>query len=156
MNRPKWRDSDGNSSSETHSQRGHRLGVTEATLRREVMRDLESLMNSISLDSAADLSDFPAVEKSIINYGFPDIARRTLDELDTKGLETEIEKVLCSYEPRLERSSLRIARDKRLDPVELNVRYVVHAELLCEPLKVPVEFVADVEVTTGKIHISAL
>ena len=48
------------------------------------------------------------------------------------------------------------ALHRRIDPAELKIRYLVHADLLCEPLNVPVEFVADVEVTTGKVHISRL
>jgi type VI secretion system protein ImpF len=156
MKRPKWHEKVENGLPETHSRAVQRVAITEATLRREVTRDLEALMNCVSIDSTIDLSEFPMVEKSVINYGFPDIAIRTIDELEVAGLEHDIEKVLCTHEPRLAAASLRIARDRRIDPIELKVRYVVHADLLCEPLNVPVEFIADVEVTTGKVHIFPL
>jgi len=156
MKRPKWREKDEGELPKIQSRSVQRGAISEATLRHEVTRDLEALMNCVALDSTIDLSEFPMVKKSVINYGFPDIAIRTLDELEVAGLEHDIEKVLCTHEPRLAAESLRIARDRRIDPIELKVRYVVHADLLCEPLNVPVEFIADVEVTTGKIHIFPL
>jgi len=39
---------------------------------------------------------------------------------------------------------------------DLKVRFIVRADLFCEPLNVPIEFVADVEVDTGKIMIARL
>lgn len=156
MKLPKWREKDEKGLPALQSRSVQRVAITEATLRREVTRDLDALMNTVSLDSTLDLSEFPIVKKSILNFGLSDIAVRTIDELEAAGLEPVIEKVLRTYEPRLVAASLRIVRDRRIDPIELKVRYVVHADLSCEPLNVPVEFVADVEVTTGKIHIFPL
>jgi len=47
--------------------------VTETVLRREVGRDLDSLLNSIALESSMDMTDAPYARKSIINFGLPDI-----------------------------------------------------------------------------------
>jgi len=154
--RPNWRKKERQAPTEPITRTAQRTPITESILRQEVMCDLEALMNCVSMDSTIDLGEFPAAKRSILNFGFPDIARRTIDDLEANGLETEIKNVLCTYEPRLAASSLRIARDRRIDPIELRVRYVVHADLLCEPLNVPVEFIADVEVTTGKIHMFRL
>ncbi len=51
--------------------------------------------------------------------------------------------------------SLRIARDKQVDPVELKIRFVIRGQLVCHPLHVPVEFVADI-VESGKIVVNRL
>ncbi len=130
-----------------------RLSIDVKSLRRDVAQDVETLLNCISFDSGEDLGDFPHVQNSVLNYGFPSLAKRTMDELERSGLEPEIERVLRAYEPRLIPSSLRVARDRRVDTVELKIRYVVQADLACEPVDIPMEFVADVEVTTGKIQI---
>ena len=42
------------------------------------------------------------------------------------------------------------------DGAELKLRFMVRAELFCDPLNVPVEFVADVELDTGKISVNRL
>ena len=41
-------------------------------------------------------------------------------------------------------------------PEELKLRFVVHADLRCDPLNVPVEFVADVDLDSGGIQINRL
>ncbi len=133
-----------------------RVAVTEQTLRREVARDLEVLLNCVSMESSTDLTDFPAVRKSVLNYGFPDIAHRTIDELSAADLDQEIAEILRTFEPRLIASTIRVTRDKSVGDEELRIRYTVHSDLSCEPLNVPLQFFADVDVTTGNIQIHRL
>jgi len=133
-----------------------RVAITEPTLRREVARDLDALMNTIAMESTQDLQAFEHVRKSVLNFGFPDIAHRTIDELSLDDVEHEIATVLTSYEPRLVRSTVQVTRDLSVDIADLKVRFIVRADLFCEPLNVPIEFVADVEVDTGKIMINRL
>ena len=133
-----------------------RAAITEKALREELSLDLEALMNCVSMDSTVNLTDFPAVSKSILNFGFPDIAHRSIDELAASDIDSEIEAVLRRYEPRLVPGTVRVARDKNIDPAALKIRYLVHGDLMCEPLNVPIDFVADVEVNTGKFRINRL
>src|SRR5437667_3031639 len=53
--------------------------ITESMLRREVSRDLDALLNTIALDATVDMEHAPHVRKSILNFGLPDIAVRTID-----------------------------------------------------------------------------
>jgi type VI secretion system protein ImpF len=64
--------------------------------------------------------------------------------------------VLASHEPRLLRDTVQVTRDSSVDAADLKVRFIVRADLMCEPLNVPIEFVADVEIDTGKIMITRL
>lgn len=130
-----------------------RSSINEQRLRDAVKQDIETLLNCVAFDSAGDLNELSRVRKSVLNYGFPSLGKRTMDELERTGLEPEIERVLRAFEPRLIPSTLRVVRDRRVDSIELKIRYVVHADLACEPVAVPLEFTADVEVTTGKIQI---
>jgi type VI secretion system protein ImpF len=150
--RVKWREETGRSA-ETRSRTVQRVPITEAVLRREVSVDLEALMNCVSLDSTLDLRDFPSVARSVLNFGFPDIVHRSIDELAAEDIDGDLEEVIRKYEPRLVASTVRVSRDTSVDTTELKIRYVVHGDLSCEPLNVPVQFVADVEVATGKIQI---
>ncbi len=135
---------------------GGRAAVSEAILRKEVARDLESLMNTIALESSEDLSGLDSVRRSILNYGLPDIARMTLDESRVDGLSAELRTALMNYEPRLVPASIRATRDMSARAEELKLRFLVTADLRCEPLNVPVEFVADVDVESGGIHVNRL
>lgn len=133
-----------------------RSPITELHLRREVARDLESLMNTVAFESAQDLHEFAEVRKSVLNFGLPDIVHRTIDDASVADVRTEIESVLKHFEPRLASESVHAARDTEVDKTELKVRFVVHAELRCEPVNVPVEFVADVDVDGNAIQINRL
>jgi type VI secretion system protein ImpF len=133
-----------------------RAPITETLLRREVARDLEALMNTVALESAVDLRGLEHVRASIINFGLPDIVHRSIDEAGVDHISTEIETVLEIFEPRLAHDSIHAARDKSIDSTELKIRFMVQAELRCEPVDVPVEFVADVEVDSSAIQINRL
>lgn len=129
--------------------------ITESMLRREVFRDLDALLNTIALDETVDMEHAPHVRKSILNFGLPDIAVHTIDETAVDDIPDEIRTAIINYEPRIAPDSLRVARDKEVDPVELKIRFVIRGELVCHPLHVPVEFVADI-VESGKIVINRL
>ena len=133
-----------------------RVAITEPMLRREVSRDLDALVNTIALESSEDLAPFEYARRSILNYGLPDIGHRSIDEITVSDVGHEIATSLMNFEPRLVRESIRVQRDEEVDAAGLKIRFVVRADLSCEPLNVPVEFVADVEVDTGKIVINRL
>src|SRR6201996_4423566 len=57
-----------------------RAPISESGLRREVSGDLGDLLNTVNLDSAIGLDDMPQVATSVLNFGFPDLSTRTIDE----------------------------------------------------------------------------
>jgi type VI secretion system protein ImpF len=129
--------------------------ITELVLRREVYRDVDALLNSIALESTIDMTDAPYARKSIINFGIPDITHRTIDEADVDKIPAEIKGALINYEPRLAAASVRVTRDASVDPAELKIRFIVRADLTCDPVHVPVEFVAEV-IEPSKIIVNRL
>jgi len=133
-----------------------RTAISEPVLRREVAQDLEGLMNTVALESSLDLEPTEYVRRSIINYGFPDLAHRTIDENSLDEIRDEIKRVLVNYEPRLLPESIRVGRDEVAKQAELKIRFVVNADLFCNPVNIPVEFLAEVEVDTAQILLSRL
>lgn len=130
-----------------------RAAITESKLRQEIAIDLEALVNTINFGSSTDLSRFEHVRRSVLNHGFPDIQNRSIDEYRVGNIKSELAEVLVGFEPRLVKQSIVVERDESLDGAELKIRFVVRADLNCDPLNVPVQFVADVELDTGKIAI---
>ncbi|NEU96415.1 type VI secretion system baseplate subunit TssE [Bradyrhizobium uaiense] len=133
-----------------------RFPISETLLRREVSHDVETLLNTIALESTLDLTGYACVRTSILNYGFPDIANRSIDEVTDEELSDALRMSLTTYEPRLDRKSIRVRRDTTVDPEQLKLRFFVQSDLKCEPLNVPVEFVADVDLDSGDIQINRL
>jgi type VI secretion system protein ImpF len=133
-----------------------RGAITEPLLRREVASDLSALMNTVALESCIALDAHGYVRRSVLNFGFPDLVHRSIDELSTNDIGAELRQVLARFEPRLAPDSIEVTRDPNVDKGELKIRFLVSAELSCEPLNVPVEFIADVEFDSGKIMINRL
>lgn len=133
-----------------------RFTITEALLRREVGRDIAALMNTTNLEAATDLEAFPEVRRSILNFGFPDLVHRTLDEGDVGQIAAEIERALTDFEPRLAPASIDARRDLSPDIPDLKIRFLVRADLVSDPVNAAVEFIADVELDTGLIKVDRL
>jgi type VI secretion system protein ImpF len=131
-----------------------RSTMSEAALQRTVGEDLENLMNTINLEAAIDIEEHDAVRRSILNYGFADVVHRSIDEIGVDDVGEEIQTALRIFEPRLVPDSVHVARDRTIDTSELKIRFVVRADLDCDPLNVPVEFVAELERDSGKITVS--
>ncbi len=81
------------------------------------------------------------------------MTRLTIDEHRVDSISEISRPSRCADEPRLIAKSIAVERDDNLDPAELKVRFLVRADLNCEPLNVPVQFIADLELDTGKIAI---
>jgi type VI secretion system protein ImpF len=129
--------------------------ITESVLRREVGLDLDALLNTIALESTIDMTAAPYVRKSIINFGIPDITHRSIDEARVADITEEIRLAIIDFEPRLAAASVRVTRDTSVDPVELKIRFIVRADLTCDPVHVPVEFVAEI-IESGRIAVDRL
>ena len=78
-----------------------RAPIPETELRKTVNTELVALFNTTNLEAIEDLSTAPEVRKSIINFGFPSLTRRTIDENEVSGVAREIETALRDFEPRL-------------------------------------------------------
>lgn len=133
-----------------------RTPISESGLRREVTGDLLNLLNTTNLDAAEDLTDAPEVRRSILNYGFPDLTWRTIDENALIDIARDIEIALADFEPRLARDSIKARRDYSVSAEELRLRFLVKADLRAQPVSVPVEFAAEVELDSGKIKVDRL
>lgn len=128
--------------------------ISETTLRREVARDLDQLLNTIALGSSIDLGPYPEAARSIINFGIPDIVHLSIDDMGVSDIAGDMAEALRIFEPRLAAESIVIKRDDKISAAGLAIRYTVRAELLSNPVNIPVEFVADVEMDSGKIRVS--
>lgn len=133
-----------------------RRGVLEQQLRAELAEDVRTLLNSVNLGSALDLSGLPYVSRSILNFGLDDLSSVTIDEDAVAAVGRGLKDVLCRFEPRLLRSSVRVEKDTAVHSTDMIVRFLVRADMRCDPLDVPIEFVADLELESAKVRIFKL
>jgi type VI secretion system protein ImpF len=133
--------------------RARKGAVSEGQLREQLALDLNALLNTVNMEAGFDLTEFPKVRESILNYGIPEISNRSIDEHRVADIVDEIRAALILYEPRLLPDTLAVIRDTTVDPHSLNIRFAVSGEMACDPAAVAVEFVADIEIDTGKMRI---
>lgn len=133
-----------------------RAPISEYELRKLVNSDLVALLNTTNFEAAEDLSSTPEVRTSILNFGFPDLTHRSIDEGGVNAIAREIETALRAFEPRLASGSIKARRDDAVTAETLRVRFLVSAELRVYPVNVPAEFVAEVEIDSGKVRIERL
>ncbi|TYC50446.1 type VI secretion system baseplate subunit TssE [Rhodobacterales bacterium] len=128
-------------------------GISEQTLLAEVRRDLQALLNTVNLNSSQDLSDFPEVQSSIINYGLPDLSVHVVDSIRIDKLADDIRQALIHFEPRMDPRTLKVERDREAESETFKVRFVIKADIRCDPVRVGTEFIADVDPSYGRIKI---
>lgn len=133
-----------------------RRGADETLLKHNLAIDLLSLVNTIDLESAIDLSDYDYVKRSVLNFGLFDISGLTSEEVAVGSVGTRLREALLNHEPRLRSESLRVEKEEGSDDIEQKVRFNVSAEMACDPLDVPLEFVAEVDVGSGAVRLTRL
>jgi type VI secretion system protein ImpF len=130
-------------------------GTDEAKLKRDLAIDLGALVDTINLASATDIEGLSYVKKSVLNYGLDDLTHITVESNDVAEIGKQLKAAILHHEPRLSPDSLAVERAED-DDVNQRVRFRVRAELLSKPLDIPIEFVAEVDVGSGKILLPRL
>jgi len=135
---------------------GARHGVSEAEIKKNLSMDLVTLSNTIDLESAIDLGDCEYVRKSILNYGLHDVTHLTSDEKAVEEIVDIIRDSLLAHEPRISKDALEIQKTEDFDEVNQRVHFEISSEIESKPYNIPIEFVAEVEVASGKLQLKKL
>jgi type VI secretion system protein ImpF len=133
-----------------------RTGAADSVLRENLALDLVSLVNTIDLGSVVDLTELPYVSRSILNFGLYDLTHLTSDEPGVDDVGRNLVTALLQHEPRLKPETLTVERQTGFDDVTQRIRLNVAAEMSSRPFDVPVEFVAEVDVGSGKVVLTRL
>ena len=128
--------------------------VNEAQLREQVRRDLSWLFNTTQLAAGTDLTPYPQVQRSILNYGIVDLTGQLLSSINPEQLEKSVRAALLSYEPRLLPDSLQISAKLGKNPFGTAALVVeVKADLHADPLPLALHVRTEIDVETGRVHV---
>jgi type VI secretion system protein ImpF len=129
--------------------------LSPARLRECVRRDLTWLLNTTHLAALEDLQAHPEVQRSVLNYGMPDLAGRTSSSIDIRSLERMLVKVIADFEPRLLKSSVKVK--VVADPEKMNhnaMCFSIEAELWAQPLPLRLFLRTDIDLETGTVNVT--
>ncbi len=122
-------------------------------LRQSVLRDISWLLNADSMESVVDLTDYPEVAKSVLNYGIKDLAGRTVAGTNLSSIEKAIKQAINIYEPRILPNSLTI---QVLLSDEMNhqaLSFDIEANLWAQPLPLHLYLRTEINKITGDINL---
>jgi type VI secretion system protein ImpF len=118
-------------------------------LRDSVFRDLRWLLNSMSLDTTEELARYPHVERSVLNFGMPALAGRTMSSIDPKTTAERIAAAIRCFEPRL--SKVRVTPEKRAyGNQEFALEFRIEAELWGQPAPQQLLMNTRIDLDTGQ------
>ncbi|WP_374243830.1 type VI secretion system baseplate subunit TssE [Zoogloea sp.] len=130
--------------------------LTKIELHAAVRRDLTSLMNAVRLGASEDLSAYPEVERSVLNYGMPAFAGEIASTLDMHGLEASIRNAILRFEPRILAESLLVeAIDNGNVLGSHNVVCVkISAQIWAQPVPLELLLRTEVDLETGQVALA--
>ena len=128
--------------------------VDDAALREQVRRDLTWLFNTTHLQSNTDLSLYPEVQRSIINFGISDLTGQQLSSIKPEALAKNVREALLAFEPRFLPSSIAIAVRLGRNPFGAAALIVeIEADLFAEPLPLALRLRTEIDVETGRVTV---
>jgi type VI secretion system protein ImpF len=129
--------------------------LSRARFRECVLRDLTWLFNSLSLEASLDLDLFPCVSTSVLNFGMPSFAGRTLTSIDPMQAAEQLRRAVELFEPRL-----RAVRVRPTQPVHEARRdtgavleFMIDAELWGQPVAQRMQISTRIDTTNGEISL---
>lgn len=130
------------------------LRRSDTPLRDEIRDDLSNLFGTVQLGAAVDLTDFPYVMRSVLNYGMSDVSRLAVTEAGSASAIRDLRAAITAHEPRIVPKTLAIA------PVESNSQQVAHftitAEMRADPVHLELAFDAHVDIGAARVSMSAV
>jgi len=138
-----------------NSESRERRVLSAAQLRQSVQRDLGWLFNAIRLGAVEDLEPYPEVVRSVLNYGFPDLAGRTVSSIEVPMLERTLRRVIWDYEPRLLRDSVKVTLSRDVDQAGHNaLRFDIEADLWSDPIPIRLYLRTEIDLEDGRVRVS--
>ena len=128
--------------------------ISVRQLRECVLRDLGWLMNTSRLDCTQDLSDYPEVARSVLNYGIRDLTGFTLSSVNSVDVERLIRQAILQFEPRLLPHTVRVRVTKNEETMSQNsLTFFIEGQLWAQPLPLQLFLKTEIDLEVGSVTV---
>lgn len=124
----------------------------EAALRTTIRRDLAWLLNTTNYGALGALDAYPHVKTSVLNYGVPDLAGKSLQGRTVLDRAREIREAVRTFETRLEPNSL-IVEPVKNDRSANSISFVIHGDIRSALRTMPVQFRTELDAETASVKV---
>jgi type VI secretion system protein ImpF len=132
---------------------GELKSISMRRLREYVCRDLGALLNCASLDAVVDLTAYPHVQASVVNFGMPSLAGRAARSADPLQIAATIEAAIRRFEPRL--SAVRVTPEMGEEGNETHVlAFRIEAQLWGQPAPLQLVLRTRIDVDSGSVNVA--
>jgi type VI secretion system protein ImpF len=132
---------------------GDAKSISMRRLRDYVCRDLGALLNSASLEAVVDLTSYPHVQSSVLNFGMPSLAGRSARSADPQQIAATIASSIRRFEPRL--SAVRVVPEMGEEGNETHVlAFRIEAQLWGQPLPQQLVLRTRIDVDSGSVAVA--
>ena len=140
----------------TREEAWRRRTVSADEYRAAVLRDLRWLMNSSCHLPNEDISQFPQVARSVLNYGTRDLAGATTDNIDGYELEQQFRQAIINFEPRIipETLQVRLVLNQQSPNDFAHIGFEIRGELWALPNPERIFFRTDIDLETGVCEVN--
>ncbi len=139
---------------ETKNEGRTRRVISLSRLRYLVRRDISWLLNAAQMEPLVDLEPYPEVEKSVLNYGIPDLSGSAVSGLQKEELERIIKSVLLTYEPRILSRTLRVRADISADRMSNNaIIFEIEGQLWAQPMPTEMFLKTEIDLENGQVEV---
>jgi type VI secretion system protein ImpF len=123
-------------------------------LRESVLRDLAWLLNTGCLAQTDDLTAFPEVERSVLNYGMRDLAGVTVSSTRLSELERAVREAIVRFEPRVLAGSVKVRAVAASDQMNRNaLAFQIEGQLWAEPVPLHLLLETRVDLESGDLTV---
>jgi len=127
--------------------------LSMSQLKASVLRDLTWLFNTTSLLDA-ETAAATLAGSSVVNYGLPALAGRTLSNIDIQAIETLITQTIATFEPRILRSTLRVKARLLEEGMDHNaLAFEIEGDLWALPVPLRLILTTNLDLETGHVQI---
>lgn len=123
-------------------------------MRASIRRDLESLLNSryYLIQPGSELAE---VEKSLFNYGLPDLATVNIMNVEKRQIFIkQLEATLKVYEPRFK--SVKITFNDNVDEIDRTLRFRIDTVIYADPAPEVVIYDSTLDSVTRTVNVKEL
>src|ERR1700761_3789823 len=100
----------------------------ETAMRASVRRELGWLLNTVHLGASVDLTPYPQVKTSVLNYGMPDLTGRASSPAAVRARANQIADQIRVFEPRLDDKTLEVRAEPGVG-LDNAVSYIIHGNI---------------------------
>jgi type VI secretion system protein ImpF len=143
-----------NEPTKTIESRDHRVLSIEK-LHDCVVRDLSWLLNTENLASVLDLSEYPEVAESTLNFGIPSFSGRFLAQMDERQVKNNLRQCILKFEPRLLPDSVNVRAQMDSSSHRHNLLSLqIEATLWAQPVPLQLLVTAEVDLENGDFRLT--